>query len=111
MAPGLVSDLLTIDLDSTLCETYGLAKAGGTNFTYNHVRGYHPLVAVAAGTGDLCHVRLRGGSSHAGRGAESFVSETVGRISAGRGAGGPLTVRADSGFYNHKVVAPTGGQE
>ncbi|MBA3780080.1 MAG: hypothetical protein H0X16_12440, partial [Chloroflexi bacterium] len=29
---------LTIDLDSTICETYGLAKEGATRFTYNHVR-------------------------------------------------------------------------
>jgi len=43
---------LTIDLDSTICETYGLAKDGGTRFTHTGVRGYHPLLAVAAGTGD-----------------------------------------------------------
>src|SRR5665811_400182 len=41
----------TIDLDSTICETYGLAKEGATGFTYTKVRGYHPLLAVAAGTG------------------------------------------------------------
>jgi hypothetical protein len=34
---------VTIDVDSSICETYGLAKQGGTKFTYNHVRGYHPL--------------------------------------------------------------------
>jgi len=58
---------LTIDVDSTICETYGLAKAGGSRFTYNHVRGYHPLVAVVAGTGDVVHSRLRGGNAHSGR--------------------------------------------
>src|SRR5664280_1832244 len=42
---------LTIDLDSTICETYGLAKEGGTRFTHTDVRGYHPLLAVAAGIG------------------------------------------------------------
>jgi hypothetical protein len=31
---------LMIDLDSSICETYGLAKQGGSRFTYNHVRGY-----------------------------------------------------------------------
>jgi hypothetical protein len=50
----------TIDVDSSIHETYGLAKEGGTHFTYNHVRGYNPLYAVAAGTGDVLHVRLRG---------------------------------------------------
>jgi len=44
---------LTIDLDSTICETYGLAKEGGRDFAYSGVRGYHPLLAVAAGTGDV----------------------------------------------------------
>lgn len=95
---------LTIDLDSTICETYGLKKQGGSRFTYNHVRGYHPLVSIVASTGDVVHSRLRGGPSHAGRGAASFVTETVSRVRAA-GATGEITIRADSGFYNHKVVA------
>jgi Transposase DDE domain group 1 len=53
---------LTIDLDSTICETYGLQKDGGTRFTHTGVRGYHPLLAVAAGTGDVLMARLRGGN-------------------------------------------------
>jgi len=32
---------VTIDVDSSICETYGLKKQGGSKFTYNHVRGYH----------------------------------------------------------------------
>src|SRR3972149_4810538 len=47
--PG--ADPLTIDLDSTICETYGLAKDGARHHTYTHVRGYHPLLPIAAGTG------------------------------------------------------------
>ena len=42
---------LTIDLDSTICETYGLAKEGARHHGYTGQRGYHPLLAVAAGTG------------------------------------------------------------
>ncbi|MCY4392929.1 MAG: transposase, partial [Chloroflexi bacterium] len=42
---------LTIDLDSTLCETYGLAKEGAQRPGYSGQRGYHPLLAVAAGSG------------------------------------------------------------
>jgi len=63
----------TIDLDSTICETYGLRKEGGSDFTYTHTRGYHPLLAVAAGTGDVLHARLRGGSANTMRGAGSFL--------------------------------------
>ena len=47
--PG--DDPLTIDLDSTVCETYGLAKEGAQRHNYAGQRGYHPLLAVAAGTG------------------------------------------------------------
>ena len=93
----------TVDLDSTICETYGLRKEGGSRFTYNHVLGYHPLVAVAAGTTDILHSRLRGGPSHTGRGAASFLSETFARAREA-GATGELVTRADSGFYSAAVT-------
>ena len=51
----------TIDLDSTICETYGLAKEGARHHGYTGARGYHPLLAVAAGTGDVLMARLREG--------------------------------------------------
>ena len=73
---------LTIDLDSTICETYGVAKEGARHHGYTGARGYHPLLAIAA----------------------HFLRETVGRVRYG-GARGQLTVRADSGFYTHAVVA------
>lgn len=94
---------LTIDLDSTICETYGLQKQGGSHFTYTHVRGYHPLLAVAAGTGDVLHSRLRGGPAHTARGAAGFLRETFARVREA-GASGPLTMRADSGFYSATVT-------
>jgi hypothetical protein len=99
--PG--AEPFTFDLDSTLCETYGLQKDGARRYGYTHVRGYHPLLAVAAGTGDVLHARLRGGNANSGRGAKSFLAETIERVRAA-GASGTLTVRADSGFYNHAVV-------
>ena len=37
----------TIDLDSTICETYGLAKEGARHHGYTGARGYHPLLAVS----------------------------------------------------------------
>lgn len=94
---------VTVDVDSSVCETYGLKKQGGTKFTYNHVRGYHPLFAVVAGTGDVVHCRLRGGNANSGRGAASFLTEAFNRVRAA-GATGPLTLRADSGFYSGKVA-------
>ena len=94
----------TIDLDSTICETYGLAKEGARDHGYTGQRGYHPLLAVAAGTGDVLMARLRKGRANTARGAAHFLRETVGRVRHG-GARGQLTVRADSGFYTHAIVA------
>ena len=95
---------LTIDLDSTICETYGLAKEGARHHGYTGARGYHPLLAIAAGTGEVLMSRLREGRANTARGAAHFLRETVGRVRYG-GARGQLTVRADNGFYAHTVVA------
>ena len=95
---------MTIDLDSTICETYGLAKEGARDHGYTGQRGYHPLLAIAAGTGDVLMARLRKGRANTVRGAAHFLRETVGRVRYG-GARGQLTVRADSGFYTHAIVA------
>ena len=48
--------------------------------------------------------RLRQGRANTTRGAAHFLRETVSRVRYA-GATGPLTVRADSGFYNHPIVA------
>ena len=95
---------LAIDLDSTICETYGLAKGGARHHGYTGARGYHPLLAIAAGTGEVLMSRLREGRANTARGAAHFLRETVGRVCYG-GARGQLTARADSGFYARTVVA------
>ena len=95
---------LTIDLDSTLCETYGLCKEGARHHGYTGQRGYHPILAVAAGTGDVLMARLREGRANTARGAAHFLRETVGWVRHA-GATGPLTMRAESGFYTHAIVA------
>jgi hypothetical protein len=98
--PGAAA--MTVDVDSTICEVYGTAKQGAA-FGYTKVRGYHPLLATRAGTGEVLHGRLRGGRANSGRGAASFLRETFARVRAA-GATGPLTARADSGFYSQAVV-------
>lgn len=95
---------LTIDIDSTVCETYGLCKEGAQRHNYAGQRGYHPLFAVAADTGDVLMARLRKGRANTARGAANFLRETVSRVRHA-GATGELTMRADSGFYNHALVA------
>ena len=94
----------TIDLDSTICETYGLDKEGARHHGYTGKRGYHPLLAIAAGTGDVLMSRLREGRANTARGAAHFLRETVSRVRYA-GASGQLTLRADSGFYTHSVVS------
>ena len=47
--------------------------------------------------------RVRAGRAISARGAAHFLRETVARVRAA-GASGPLTLRADSGFYSHAVV-------
>ena len=96
--PGLAPD----HRPSTICETYGLAKEGARHHGYTGARGYHPLLAIAAGTGEVLMSRLREGRANTARGADFL--RTVGRVRYG-GARGQLTVRADSGFYAHTVVA------
>jgi hypothetical protein len=53
--PGF-AESVTVDIDSTLCETYGLGKDGARGVMRTGRRGYHPLLAVVAGTGDIAGV-------------------------------------------------------
>ena len=78
---------LTIDLDSTICETYGLAEEGARHHGYTGARGYHPLLAVAAGTGDVLLARLREGRANTARGTAHFLRETVSRVRYGGARG------------------------
>ena len=94
----------TIDLDSTICETYGLAKEGARHHGYTGARGYHPLLAVAAGTGDVLLAACARAGPTPPAALPTSCRETVGRVRY-CGARGQLTVRADSGFYTHAVVA------
>ena len=79
-------------------ETYGLAKEGARHHGCTGKRGYHPLLAIAAGTGDVLMSRLREGRANTARGAAHFLRDHA-------GANGRLTLRADSGFYTHGVVS------
>ena len=92
---------MTIDVDSTVCPVVGKTKAGAA-YGYTNQLGYHPLVAVRAGTGEVLHARLRGGSPQ--RGNTNFIAETI-RRARRAGAAGELCVRADSGFFSYDLLA------
>ncbi len=95
---------MTIDMDSTICEVHGYAKAGAA-YGYTRQFGYHPLLATRADTGEVLHARLRKGSSQ--RGHKRFVEELIARVRRA-GATGALTLRADSGFFSWDLIDTLG---
>ena len=96
---------LTVDLDSTICAVSGKAKQGAA-YGYTKELGYHPLVATRADTGEVVGTRLRGGASQ--RGVAHFAKEVIGRVRRA-GASGPLTIRADSGFWSYEMFNTLNG--
>ncbi len=67
---------LPIDMDSTICEAFGLLNQG-VGFGYTQVRGYHPLLATRADTGEVLPSRQQDGSTFTARGATGFLAETL----------------------------------
>lgn len=93
---------LTIDMDSTIVEVHGYAKQGAA-YGHTRQRGYHPLLATRADTGEVLHLRFRTGSANTARGARRFIEETIARVRRA-GATGPIVLRADSGFHVAKLI-------
>jgi hypothetical protein len=94
---------LVVDVDSFVGEVCGYDKQGAA-FGYTGRRGYHPLLATRADTGEVLHVRLRKGSAASPRGALRFVDELIARVGRA-GATGEKLFRADSAFWNNKLFA------
>jgi hypothetical protein len=90
---------LVVDVDSFVGETFGPKKQGAA-FGYTRVRGYHPMLAVRADSGEVLHIRLRKGSANTARGFGRFLDELLARVERA-GAAGPKLLRADSGFWNN----------
>jgi len=94
---------LVVDVDSFVGEVHGYAKQGAS-FGYTRQRGYHPLLATRADTGEVLHIRCRTGSANTSRGMLRFCDELIARVGRA-GANGPKLLRADSGFWNAKTFA------
>ncbi|MCP4962242.1 MAG: IS1380 family transposase [Actinomycetia bacterium] len=92
---------LVIDLDSTICEVHGNQKQAAA-YGYTKRLGYHPLMATRASTGEVLFARMRKGSANTARGVVRFVDELAANVRRA-GATGPITVRADSGFWSWKL--------
>jgi hypothetical protein len=99
--PG--EDRLVVDVDSFMGEVCGYDKQGA-GYGYTHTRGYHPILATRAQTGEVLHIRARKGSANTSRGVLRFVEELIPRV-ARAGATSPKLLRADSGFWNRKIMA------
>lgn len=92
---------LLVDADSFVGEVHGYAKQGAA-FGYTRQRGYHPILASRADTGEVLHLRLRKGSANTQRGVLRFADELIARTERA-GATGAKLLRADSGFWNEKL--------
>jgi hypothetical protein len=93
------SDPLIVDVDSTHTQTYGVNKDGAGARNYQGKRGYHPLLAVEASTGQVIAARLRAGNSSPANDAAAFTDDLLGRLRNLTGPQISLLLRADSGFY------------
>jgi hypothetical protein len=94
---------LVVDVDSFLGEVHGYNKQGA-GFGYTKQRGYHPLMASRADTGEVLHIRLRKGKANSSRGVLRFAEELIARV-ARAGARGEKLLRADSAFWNKTLMA------
>ena len=103
LGAGPGAKALVIDVDSTICEVTGHAKHGAS-YGYTKVRGYHPLVATRADTGEVLHARMRQGAANTQRGTGRFIDELIARVRRA-GATGEITMRFDSGFWSNDTVA------
>jgi hypothetical protein len=99
--PG--EERLVVDVDSFIGEVHGYEKQGA-GFGYTGRRGYHPIMASRAGSGEVLHIRLRKGQANTVRGALRFIEELIPRVQRA-GASGVKLLRADSGFWNKKIMA------
>jgi Transposase DDE domain group 1 len=70
---------LLVDVDSFIGEVCGY-KEQGASFGYTKRRGYHPLMASRADTGEVLHVRLRKGKANSSRGVLRFAEELIARV-------------------------------
>src|ERR1700694_5525319 len=92
---------LVIDIDSFVGEVHGYKKQGAS-YGYTKQLGYHPLVAIRAGSGEVLHIRNRQGKENTQRGNPRVVGEQAARV-ARSAESGTIRFRPDTGFENHKL--------
>jgi len=94
---------LVVDVDSFIGPVHGYAKEGAV-FGHTGQRGYHPILATRADSGEVLHLRLRKGSANTQRGIDRFLDELIAGVRRA-GARGVCLLRADSGFHSEATFA------
>lgn len=89
-------ELMLLDLDSTLLNTYGHQEGEDFNFHYQS-HGYHPLVCYDGITGDLLEIQLRDGTDYSSTGVVEFLQPLLMEFQNNY-PDIPLLLRGDSGF-------------
>ena len=89
-------ELILLDLDSTLLNTYSKQEGNDFNFHYQN-KGYHPLVCYDGITGDLIKIQLRDGSDYSSTGVIDFLQPVLDEYNTNY-SNIPLLLRCDSGF-------------
>ncbi len=97
-----------VDIDDTIRATHGYAKQG-VGYGYTKVKGLNVQVATLStptAAPVIVGTRLRKGNTASAHGAPRMIADAV-STSKKAGATGLVTVRADSAYYNHDVIAAT----
>lgn len=89
-------DMVLLDLDSTLLNTYGNQEGEGFNFHYK-AHGYHPILCYDGLTGDLLKAELRDGTVYSSNGVTEFMQPLLKEYLQDYGDTA-LYLRGDSGF-------------
>ncbi|MBA2438522.1 MAG: IS1380 family transposase [Acidimicrobiia bacterium] len=107
---GGADQVVFVDLDDTVRQTYGYAKQG-TGRGYTGVNGLNALLAILStpvSAPVIAATRLRRGATNSVRGAAKLLADTL-ATARRAGAGGPggaglVLVRADSAFYGYDII-------
>ena len=95
-----------VDIDDTIKATHGYAKQGA-GYGYTGVKGLNALLAIVSTPTSapvIAATRLRRGGTNSARGAARLVADALVTAKA-CGRARLVTVRADSAYYTHDVIA------
>ena len=94
-------EMVLLDLDSTLLDTYGKQEGEAFNYHYQ-AHGYHPLLCYDGLTGDLLRIQLRNGTDYCCNGVCDFLKPLLDEFLNGYSATN-VFLRGDSGFASPEL--------